>query len=268
MTDPLYQAVCENFAEKVAYVARRLPMMTVMEDTSFLAIDCGLPSDTFNVIVVRSPSAPERAIGTGIEHFRAKRLPVALWYWEDSVNPQGIEPLLAYGLELTETHVAMAADVTVAGFSAPAPRGLTIQPVTRADELRQYGAVIAALFGARDEGHQVMTYFNLLSRYPVNQFSALRSYIGTYKGEVVATGSLFVGQDTTGIYDIVTRDEYRRQGIGSAMFAHLIEEARQFRHRYAVLQASPDGIGIYRKAGFQPVGMVHTFEERAPRNAL
>ncbi len=78
----------------------------------------------------------------------------------------------------------------------------------------------------------------------------------------MATGSLFVGRETIGIYDIMTRADHRRRGLGSAMFGHLLEEAKQFGHRHAVLQASADGAGIYRQAGFLPVGTVHTFENR------
>jgi ribosomal protein S18 acetylase RimI-like enzyme len=102
----------------------------------------------------------------------------------------------------------------------------------------------------------------VLAQYPVDRFPALRSYTGTYHGKVAAIGCLFIGHDTIGIYDIVTREEFRGVGIGSAMFAHLIETAKSFGSRYAVLQASPDGIGIYRRAGFMSVGTVHTFENR------
>ncbi len=35
-----------------------------------------------------------------------------------------------------------------------------------------------------------------------------------------------------------------------------------FPHRTAVLQASPDGMGIYRKAGFIPIGEVLVFDIR------
>ncbi|NMG10772.1 GNAT family N-acetyltransferase [Brasilonema sp. UFV-L1] len=63
-------------------------------------------------------------------------------------------------------------------------------------------------------------------------------------------------------YDIATRAEYRHRGIGSAMFSYLLREARFYQHRYAVLQASTDGIGIYLKAGFTPIGEVHVFENR------
>jgi ribosomal protein S18 acetylase RimI-like enzyme len=268
MSNAMYQAVCENFTEKVTYIAHLMPIMRVIEHRSFIATDCGLPSDTFNVIVVRDLSAPEHIIGAGLEHFMVKHWPMALWYWEDPVNTQGVARLISYGLDLTETHAAMVAEVTAARLMVPAPHGFMIKRVTDADELRQYGSVLAGLFGATDEGQQVRAYFDLLSRYPVNHGAALRSYIGIYDGTVVATGSLFVGHDTIGIYDIVTREQYRRRGIGSTMFAYLIDEAKQFQHRYAVLQASPDGIGIYRKAGFTPVGMVQTFENRALLNRV
>ncbi len=47
------------------------------------------------------------------------------------------------------------------------------------------------------------------------------------------------------------------------MFAHLLRAALAYQHRYAVLQASVDGLGIYLKAGFRAVGDVHVFENRS-----
>ena len=91
----------------------------------------------------------------------------------------------------------------------------------------------------------------------------MRFYLGIYEGRAVATGTMFVGQETVGIYDIVTLAEYRRRGIGSAMFAHLLQAAQLCQRRYATLQASPDGLGIYKRAGFTAVGNVHVFENRA-----
>jgi hypothetical protein len=47
----MQQVVRVNFEQKVAYVAQALPTMRVTQDKGFLAVDCGLPSDTYNVIV-------------------------------------------------------------------------------------------------------------------------------------------------------------------------------------------------------------------------
>jgi GNAT superfamily N-acetyltransferase len=262
MSELLQQAVRQNFTEKATYVAQSIPSMTVLDNGSFVLVDCGFPSDTFNVIVARDLSTPARLLEEGVGHFMAKRSPMALWYWQDAADRHTMAALNAYGLAHSETHIAMYADLTQVRQHAPSCAGLTISPATHAAEIRQYSAVIAELFGGSDEGRQVAAYFDLLSEYAADQFPALRYYIGTYCGEVVATGSLFIGSETVGIYDIVTQADYRHKGIGSAMFGYLLDEARRYQQRYAVLQASPNGLGIYAATGFTAVGQVHTFENR------
>jgi GNAT superfamily N-acetyltransferase len=169
---------------------------------------------------------------------------------------------LQHGLWPAETHVAMAANLSEVKARALPPPDLELKRVTTASELLQFGEVTAALFGASDEGRHVFAYFERLAQHPPSRFPAMRHYLGTLDGTVVAIGTLFVGSQTTGVYDLVTRDDYRRRGIGSAMFQHLLREARSCNHRFCVLQASPDGLGIYSRAGFKAVGQVHTLENR------
>lgn len=257
------QAVRRNFEEKVSYIAKSIPAMKVADCSSFLAVDCGLKSDTFNTIIARDLSELDRLLIDGIGYFLAKQFPVAIWYWEDDVDKFAINALTAHGLEHNETNVAMCVDLTQANLNVNALEGLIINDAKCAIEIQQYGSVLASLFGDSDEGHNVTAYFNLLSEHAMSEFPAMRHYIGQYQGEVVATGALFIGSETIGLYDIATRAEYRHKGIGSAMFARLLEDAKSYQHRYAVLQASGDGIGIYLKAGFIPVGNVFVFENRS-----
>ncbi|MGM2749800.1 GNAT family N-acetyltransferase, partial [Bacillus cereus group sp. Bce010] len=72
-----------------------------------------------------------------------------------------------------------------------------------------------------------------------------------YEGEVVTVGSLICSKDSIGIYDIATKEEMRGRGFGSIMFNFLLQEAQKFKNTYCVLQASSDGINIYKKSGFQ-----------------
>src|SRR5258706_3255990 len=109
------QAVRTNFEEKVAYVAHVLPTMRVTQDKSFLAVDCGLPSDTYNVIVVRDLALPHQLLQAGIRPFLEQRFPAAIWYW-DAGSFADVQALTALGLVHTETAVAMAADLSAAGF--------------------------------------------------------------------------------------------------------------------------------------------------------
>jgi GNAT superfamily N-acetyltransferase len=257
------QKVRKNFEEKAAYFATVMPNMAVVDHGIFLTVDCGLPSDTFNVIVARDLSDPVRILDEGVGYFMAKGFPMAIWYWEEDRDKSGMDALIDYGLAHNEIDVAMVADLTVSNFKVARPEGLIIKYVESPDEIRQYGAVVADLFGDSEEGQHVAAYFNLLGEYRMSDYPAMRHYIGLINDQAVATGLLFIDSDTAGIYDIVTRVEYRRRGIGSAMFAHILNEARSYQHRYVVLQASTNGIGIYLRADFTPAGDVHVFENRA-----
>ncbi len=256
-------AVRKNFEEKASYVAKLAPGMSVIDSGSFLVVDSGIPSDTFNVIVVRDLSDPSQLLKNGVTHFLHKQLPMAIWYWEDANASGNTDALLAYGLTSTETDVAMIADLTQTNLQVAQPEGLTIKMVEHVDELQQFAAVLVRLFGTSDEAQGVAAYFQRLSQFAPDQFPAMRYYIGIYQNQVVATGTLFVGSETCGIYDIVTDDAFRRKGIGSAMFGELLHQATGFGHRYAVLQASPDGLAIYARAGFEAVGSVRVFENRS-----
>lgn len=262
------QTVRQNFEEKASYIARAIPTMRVIDTGGVLAVDCGLPSDTFNVIVVRDASLPDGPLEQCIDHFVTQRFPVALWYWQDELDRFRAHPTIASSFVHAETHVAMVAERVQIAADTAAPAGLHISAVEQPQQLQQYGGVLARLFGDSDEGRAVAAYYDRLSSYPVHDFPAMRCFIGTYHGNVVATGTLFVGRETLGIYDIVTAADHRQRGIGSAMFGHLLRAATAYPSRPVVLQASADGIGIYRKAGFQPVGQVHTFENRPLLPAL
>ncbi len=106
----MHREVRKNFEEKVSYLARAINGMTVDDQGDFLSVDCGLPSDTFNVIVVRDLSMPARILAS-IDRFTSKGFPMAVWYWESDVDEAGMSELLQHGLVHTETHTAMYADL-------------------------------------------------------------------------------------------------------------------------------------------------------------
>ncbi|GHO88645.1 GNAT family N-acetyltransferase [Dictyobacter formicarum] len=250
-----------NFEEKVSYIARAVTGMTITDHSSFLAVDCGLPSDTFNVLVIRDMSARAELLAT-VDRFNAKGFPLAVWFWKNDVEDADLAEFTRHGPWHAETHVAMCADLSeIQALSLPITE-LEIKQAITASGLLQFGEAIAALFGDSDEGRQVLTYFQRLSEHSPGMFPAMLHYLGTFHGTVVATGTLFVGSETIGIYDIATHADYRRRGFGSAMFQYLLKEACTWNRRFCVLQASQEGLGIYEKAGFRAVGTVQTFENR------
>jgi len=260
----MYQAIRKNFEEKVSYIARSITGMRVNDQNSFLSVDCGLPSDTFNVLVVRDGSASTQMLAS-VDRFTSKGFPLAVWFWESNVDQAGLSAFIQHGFIYTEINSAMYADLSELQIAPPHIEGLAIKRAVTANDLLQVGNVLGALFGDSEEADQVLAYFQRLSEHPLSRFPAMHYYLGTLHDAVVATGTLFVGSETVGIYDVATCNAYRRRGIGSAMFQHLLEDARTCNRRFCVLQASEDGLGIYVKAGFRPVGAVHVFENRLVR---
>jgi len=66
----------------------------------------------------------------------------------------------------------------------------------------------------------------------------------------VATGLLFKTGNVAGIHQIGVLDTHRGKGVATQMIRSLIERAEKWQADYAVLQASPAGIPVYRKLGF------------------
>jgi len=55
-------------------------------------------------------------------------------------------------------------------------------------------------------------------------------------------------------------DRFRRRGFASAMLRRALEEARAAGLRTAFLQASPDGVGVYRRQGFAEFGTITEYK--------
>lgn len=254
----------DNFIAKAAYFAGRAEGYTLKQTSEYIRADCGLPSDTFNVAVLLQPrlSAENEAIlEETVHYFTDKKYPMALWSWEskDSVT---FETLRQAGLKEAETNIAMYADLDALHPITECPAEFRVKEIASPAEAEQFGDVLASLFGESEEGANVKAFYRKISRLPLWGASLMKLYIGLYRGRPVSTGTLVFTDDSVGIYDIATLSDFRGQGFGSAMFRFLIGEAKKGKPRLCVLQASPDGIGIYKRAGFEPACEVTVYENR------
>jgi len=86
------------------------------------------------------------------------------------------------------------------------------------------------------------------------------AWLAIVDGEVVATSGLCFFKITPGftlldgkiayILNIYTLHEWRKKGIGKAIFDHILQEAKNRGYKRMILHASEDGRPIYEKFGF------------------
>ena len=75
--------------------------------------------------------------------------------------------------------------------------------------------------------------------------------------QATSAGARFTA--TAGVFFVTTDPAWRGRGVGTAMTAAAIRSAAAAGARSAVLDASPLGLSIYRRLGFEAVGDVVLF---------
>ncbi|WP_219375787.1 GNAT family N-acetyltransferase [Bacillus mycoides] len=254
----------DNFIYKTSYIARYVQGMSVKKTKNYIAVNCGLPTDTFNIITLLNSNLTEgnEELCAEIEQFNQKGFPISVWYWDSKRENTLKYELLKLRLIEAENNIAMVADLQTIHPTLDIPAGFIIQKATSPVQIQKFGETLAALFGTSAEGSNVQSYYNQISSLDLWNSDDMQLYLGLYKGDVVSVGSLVCTKDSVGIYDIATKEEMRGKGFGSTMFNFLLQEAKQLKYMYCVLQASPDGINIYEKSGFKAVGQMTVFENR------
>ncbi|KXY38682.1 acetyltransferase [Bacillus cereus] len=258
------QLLIDNFTYKTSYIARQVNGMDVKETKDYITVDCGLPADTFNIITLLNSNVTEgiEKLYKEVEYYNQKKFPMSVWFWDDKQEQTIKSELIKLGLKEAEKNIAMVAELKTIHPRINMPVGFTIQKASSSGQIKKFGETLANLFGTSEEGKNVQAYYNQISSLNLWNSDNMKLYLGLYKGEVVSVGSLVCTKDSVGIYDIATKEEMRGKGFGSTMFNFLLQEAKQLKNMYCVLQASPDGINIYEKSGFKAVGQMTVFENR------
>ncbi len=249
-----------NLTAKVTHNARRMNNMHVKETEDLVRVDSGIPTYNFNIITLpeqgKTPS--KDTIKKEMDHFNDKGFPINMWCWEDEKETREI----IHDIGLTEYHtpyIGMVAELKDQQISIQDRDDLILKEISTENEAQQFGNIIANLY-ENPEPQYIQTYFSKITDLLLDRSSPYKPYVGIYQGEVVSTGSLMFTDTTVGMYDIATIPEVRGKGIGTALIQYLLHDAKENNGEYCVLQASPEGKGIYERAGFQSIGNLKIYE--------
>jgi GNAT superfamily N-acetyltransferase len=228
--------------------------------------------DPFRNTVVSARFAPEdadRRIREICAAFAARRTGF-LWWVAPFHTPADLGPrLLSAGLRFEGTAPAMAMALDDLPDDDGPPAGLEIEPVVDAAGLRAFIDVLALEMGV-PEGtanpaarHHAALYQAIppkLASEPV----PLR-YLGRIDGRPVATSRVAIAAGVAGLYAVATLPDVRGRGIGRAMTLAALNAGRALGYRIGVLQASDEGLPVYRRLGFRTVFDYAVYQAPAAR---
>ncbi|WP_280205206.1 GNAT family N-acetyltransferase [Nocardia farcinica] len=208
-------------------------------------LDTGLPDATFNGVGATRRATPELVAET----VRGFTMP---FHWRVGPTcPAELDELLpAAGLVFEEEEPIMWLDLETR--PAAPDSALDIRHVTDLDGLRAWVRV----WGADSTPRAVMdTWFAAYA----GLYRRLSMRIGLLDGEPVACCYSFLHGGVAAIEYVVVRPDHRRKGFGETMTRAALADAASAGATGAVLTASPEGIGIYRRLGFRPCGTQRTY---------
>jgi ribosomal protein S18 acetylase RimI-like enzyme len=249
----LAEAADANFVVHASWAHQRIAGMRVSDELEVVLTDSGLDCDTFNIACrarLNADQAPQR-IRAALAFFRQVERPFSWWVGPGD-RPSNLGDLLVdAGLLRAETELAMAADLA-ALQPQPVPAGLEIRRIRTPAELEDFAQVIA---GPLEQRFYALAAAALLAHDSPQWF-----YVGYLDGRPVATAELTVGGGVAGLYNISTRETYRRRGIGMALTLQPLLDARDSGLCTGVLQAAAAGVGVYTRIGFRRFGDITEYK--------
>ena len=147
------------------------------------------------------------------------------------------------GWGMFERTLVLRADLACAQAPATAGNSVEMVPVT------QWEPLVAELLDIAPDARP--RFAERAAMYPLPQAGA----VIRRDGEIVACGLLKLEDDHAGIFALKTAARWRGRGLGRAMVAALLEEARLRGAATAYLQVTADNapaLALYRRFGFAP----------------
>lgn len=246
----MQEQILQNFNEHALFIPEGTGGMQIFRQPHLCYVDAGVSCDTFNIIHITDGTGLElEEICEALAYFKDRMLAYCIWITKENLTErvQGYFNMLA--LERKNAEPGMAMDLAL---YKPVLREDHEQVVIASDAvtIADFAAVIAANWTPAD--NNVRLYYERAAGSYLSAASRVELLVYYQEGKPVATVELFATDaDTVGLYALATHALYRGKGIGSSLMYFALNRAKKKGYRRVILQASEEGIGIYRKLGFE-----------------
>lgn len=232
----------ESFVACYRALAEAAPRGAVRDDVGTFAFVTGLPLPMFNGCILTEPDEPS-GVAVALAWLAEHDLPCTLWA-PDAVSPW-VDVLAAEHGLTREPQPFPGMVLKPVPDSRPLPHGLVIERATHGRELDFAGVVVG--LGLGDDTAALLTSPSFAARADVDLF------VGYLDGAPVGTSVAISSARAAAIVNVLTVEEARGRGVGTAMTWAAVQAGVARGHDAAVLQATPMGLPVYRAMGFQTV---------------
>ena len=254
-------AIEQNFTEKMAVFGRGLPGAELHIDKELAWFYTGRPhlNGVLRTELLKDePDYINAKIRETCDYFRRRNVSLG-WAVGPGTRPAGFGTSLeAHGFIHRGTTTGMAVDLDSVRREMPQVDGLRITRIEDREMLKHICPLEMQAFDSSEA--EAQNYYDVYAAIGFDCSTGWHYYLGWLNGVPVAMATLLLAAGVAGIYGVATLPAARRQGIGTAMVLHAIQDVRRAGYRVAVLSPTDMSIRIYRELGFQEYCAVEHYE--------
>ena len=209
-------------------------------------INCGLGSSMFNIAFGRT----DLEIQNIINNFNSQAF--AWWIPPSAQSPSITKSLKQSGFIIEADEEIMLCELESVEINYQ-ENNLQIQQALTKENLKDFISVISPYDKTAEQ------FYHKLDTSDLNKKEKL--FIGYYESTPAVIALLFSDHNMSGIFSLITKEEYRGKGLGSQMMRYLMNFAKENGSQYAFLSSSSNsGYKIYQILGFKVIGNFECFE--------
>ncbi len=212
-----------------------------LKQDNFTRASLNLAYPTLNICLGESD------IKTNVEYFQRKGFPF-VWFIEKNSN-------ITFEQQLKENNLKFLGEFL--GMISPLKTSLKniskgefeIEIVHSSDDMDQFGEVLGSAF----EMSVAKEYAQLLFKLSEGPSPKMIHYVIKDQNKVVSGISATIIGDTVGIWNLVTKKEYRKKGLATDLITQVFLDAKAKGCKYAVsyLTSEVMALGIFKNLGFE-----------------
>lgn len=240
-----------NLIEEMAWFGSAHPMGELHKtpELVWIANSQGPNAVLYSAFTSSEPSYISSQIDRLCQFYGEKQLSFS-WTTGLSTRPAALSEMLeARRFIYQNSTTGMAVEIQTVHTDLPTNQELTISEVEDLQDLEHLRGIEMQGFDATEQGAQF--YYETYLHAGFGRGSPWHHYIGRLRGEPVASASLLYHAGVAGIYGVATIPSARRQGVGTAMTLHVLNEARKLGFQVAILSPTDMSEAIYRRMGFR-----------------
>jgi len=223
--------------------------MSVFKQPGITYVDSGLRCDTFNIIhITDGQKVSIQAILDAVNHYRSAQLPYCIWVCRENLSENVKTAFESLKLKQQNQEPGMVLDLN------------NYQPIQHPNHtnavlgnrlriIEEYAEIVAKNWTPIDRN--VIAYYKKTASTLVDNARYVHFAIYHDDGHPVSAIELFGSNEkVVGLYGLATLEHHRGKGIGTTLMTFALNRAKEMGYQLVVLQASDDGLGIYKKLGF------------------